>query len=167
MPQASEMLSKLLANEDNAKRFLELATALSAQNTAPAANPPPAPQSTQPAQGTGAPDMQQIIASLLAQRGEGHSQGAQGSDAAPPVRDDDETPAEGGAASNFSVIAEMLPQLLQAMNGDGSTLPSEKVNLVQAIRPYAGGRANSIDRAVKMAGIAKAAKSALSILGRR
>lgn len=67
----------------------------------------------------------------------------------------------------FSAIAEILPPLLQALSGSGDSLPPEKVNLVRAIKPYAASHTDSIDRAIKMANIAKAAKSALSALGRR
>ena len=66
-----------------------------------------------------------------------------------------------------SAIFSALPNLLQAMSGSDGSLDSKKVNLVRAISPYiSDSRSEYIDRAIRMASIAKAARDTLGILGR-
>lgn len=72
-----------------------------------------------------------------------------------------DTASSATAPSPSSAGVAMLPQLLQ-MFGGGSSVKSEKANLLSAIKPYVkDGRAGNIDRALKMANMAKSAKSAL------
>ena len=69
--------------------------------------------------------------------------------------------------SSLAAIASALPPLLQALSGKGDLIEPEKLNLVKALKPYMSSeKSDSIDRAVRMANITKAAKSALSALGR-
>lgn len=66
-----------------------------------------------------------------------------------------------------SAVFAALPNLLQAISGSGDGLDSKKVNLIRAISPYISSeRSEYIDRALKMASIAKAARDTLGILGR-
>lgn len=73
-----------------------------------------------------------------------------------------EVPAPGG----FDIAA--LPKLMQAFSGDTNYLKPEKVNLLKALKPYFGDRRGpEIDRAVKMANLARAAQSTLGGFLRR
>ena len=74
---------------------------------------------------------------------------------------------EPNANDKMSAVFAALPNLLQAMSGSGNGLDSKKVNLVRAISPYiSSSRGEYIDRAIRMASIAKAARDTLGILGR-
>lgn len=67
----------------------------------------------------------------------------------------------------LSPLITLLPQIMQAMSGNGDFVKRERVNLLQAMRPYLKGRrTDSIDRAIKMANITKAATLAMHELGR-
>ena len=60
-----------------------------------------------------------------------------------------------------------LPNLLQAMSGSGEGLDGKKVNLIRAISPYiSSSRGEYIERAIRLASVAKAARDTLGILGR-
>lgn len=75
----------------------------------------------------------------------------------------DNTKPDAKQKSNF---ADMLPNLLQMMGGSAS-LDSDKANLLKAIKPYVNeSRAENIDRAVNVAGMAKSAKNMLGSLKR-
>ena len=66
-----------------------------------------------------------------------------------------------------SALLEVLPKLLQAMSGNGEGLDSKKINLIRALSPYLNSnRTQYIDRAIRMASVAKAAKDTLGMLGR-
>ena len=68
---------------------------------------------------------------------------------------------------SLSPLVAMLPQLMQAFSGQGNLLSNERVNLLKAMRPYLKEtRLGSIDRALKMANVTKAATSAMHLLGR-
>lgn len=74
-----------------------------------------------------------------------------------------------GQGQNFSLgnLASILPPLMQALSGRNDLVKPEKLNLVRAIKPYlSDGRSPGVDRAIRMANVAMAAKSALSLLGR-
>jgi hypothetical protein len=78
-----------------------------------------------------------------------------------------ETVSESERAASTSPLVALLPQLMQAMSGQGNLIKSERVNLIQAMRPYLKeNRLQSIDRAIKMANVTKAATSAIHLLGR-
>lgn len=90
---------------------------------------------------------------------------------APPSADTSATPADepAGIGSGFSLgsLAEILPPILQALSGNGDLIKPEKANLVRAFKPYLSEtRSPEIDRAIRMANVARAAKKALSVLGR-
>lgn len=74
-----------------------------------------------------------------------------------------------GQGQSFSLgsLAAVLPPLMQAFSGRSDLVKPEKLNLVRAIKPYlSDGRSPGVDRAIRMANVALAAKSALSLLGR-
>jgi len=64
-------------------------------------------------------------------------------------------------AGGLPMMLDALPMLLGALSGSVETLPPEKVNLLEAIRPYAYGLEDSFDRALRMAGLARAVQSVL------
>ncbi|MEA4921273.1 MAG: hypothetical protein VB078_10200 [Clostridiaceae bacterium] len=114
----------------------------------------------------GNPPSNEELAAMLAQLLA--SKGSQGQTTAP--QDEASSAAassETSAGSGLSGIAAMLPTLMQAMSGNGNFIKPEKLNLIKALKPYMSDtRGGSIDRAIKMANIAQAAKSALTVLGR-
>lgn len=64
-------------------------------------------------------------------------------------------------------IAAALPPIIQALSGKGEFIKPEKLNLIKALKPYMSPtRGDSIERAIRMANIAQATKSALTALGR-
>lgn len=80
-------------------------------------------------------------------------------------RSDDANSGSGGP--NLGNLAAAIPPLLQAMSGNGSFIKPEKLNLIRALKPYLSEeRGTSIDRAIRMANVAQAAKTALTALGR-
>ena len=91
---------------------------------------------------------------------------------APPSPDtsDTRTQAEtrdSGAFSAFGQIAGILPPILGALSGKTDLVKPEKLNLIRAFQPYLSQtRSPEIDRAIKMANVALAARSAFSALGR-
>lgn len=174
MAELEDKLNQILSNPDSMKKVMELASGLmSAQKAGgagPAAQPPGsegsggaggaplgalAPNGGSPPSGGGGLDLSSLLASLAGKREAGQSKGG---DPAPA----EEVPAPGG----FDVAA--LPRLMQAFSGETNYLKQEKVNLLRALKPYLGQRrAPEIDRAVKMANLARAAQDTLGGFLRR
>lgn len=76
-------------------------------------------------------------------------------------------PAAAGSAMEQSPLAALLPQLMTLFSGQGDLVKSERLDLLRAMKPYLKeSRISSIDRAVKMANMTKAAASAMHLLGR-
>jgi len=76
-------------------------------------------------------------------------------------------PAAEQSTASLSALAMLLPQLMQAMSGEGSLIKQERVALLRALRPYLkDNRASSLDRALRLANMTKAASTALKTLGR-
>lgn len=121
----------------------------------------------------GAPDgdrLQQImtLAAAMSGRSGAAADGGTQSTANPSAAQTDGG-AQNTAASPFgsSKLAEALPILMQAFSGSGDFVDANRVNLVKAMRPYISAeRAGSMDRAIRMANMAKATQTALGILGR-
>ena len=116
---------------------------------------PPENGGTSGTDGTpGAPDLSQLLEAMMDQQGKTESQSEPQS-------------AQPGGDARLSALMAALPQLMEAMNGSADLVKPEKVNLVRAIKPYLPGQqAGSIDRAIRIANITKAAKNALRLLGR-
>ncbi len=71
------------------------------------------------------------------------------------------------SADKAGMILEVLPRLLGALSGSGEGLDEKKLNLIRALSPYLNTqRSQYIDRAIRMASMAKAAKDTLGMLGR-
>lgn len=165
MAELDDRLKRLVSDEPGMRRVLNLASAIMERRSA--APPPPKPEAPSKPEPPPAArgDVSALLASLLAR--EGARDGA-GAEAAEPAA---AGAAEGGAAEKATpaaALAEALPQLLQALSGSGGDLvKSERANLIRAMAPYLSAqRAGSLDRAMRMANVTKAAKSALHILGR-
>lgn len=89
-----------------------------------------------------------------------------------PSARQDQAASESDAAAEqstapLSALAMLLPQLMQAMSGEGSMIKQERVALLRALRPYLKeNRVPSLDRALRLANMTKAASTALKTLGR-
>lgn len=148
-------------------RALGLAAGIfsSAQGDAsvPPASPTPVMQ-TSPAPLPSNAELADRLAEMMAEKG--HSPVA-ASDRASAAAETEPPPASTSALSGLDSLAAVLPPLLQALSGNGDLVKPEKLNLVRAFQPYLSSqRSPGIDRAIRMANVALAAKSALSVLGR-
>lgn len=170
MAELDEKLKNLLGDQEGLQKVLEAAGSLMGRDSSaqadnvpdnaqpqPASETPAAPAalpapSTGGGTGTGsAPDINQLLDTLFSSSAPKDEAAA----SSPP-------PSEGA-----NPLSSALPQLLQAFSGRGNYIDENRLNLVNAIKPYmAEARAGSIDRAIKMANMAKAAKMALGLLGR-
>ncbi len=82
-------------------------------------------------------------------------------------KDPSETSGSQAMHNPVEGLATVLPSILQALSGSGDLVKPEKLNLVRAFQPYLSNqRSPGVDRAIRMANVALAAKSALSVLGR-
>lgn len=169
MTELDEKLKSLLGDEENLQKVLEAAGSLlnrdsppQTEDTSPGTPPPaseppaaplafPAPISGSGTETGGVPNINQLLDTLFSGSAQKDETGAS-------------SPPPGESANPLS---SALPQLLQAFSGRGNYIDENRLNLVNAIKPYmAETRAGSIDRAIKMANMAKAAKMALGLLGR-
>lgn len=158
MADLDERLNQLISDQENMNKVLEMAKAILAQRDSaspePAKEVPPVPPQ-QPAPSS--PDLASLLASMMTDS----SKTAQAPEQA------SEVPSQAAPAQGLNALAAILPQLLQAMSGEGNLIKSERVNLLKAMRPYLKEqRWSSIDRALKMANVTKAATSAMHLLGR-
>ena len=146
MTEPVEKLQGILGDEGGLDNLLKTAAAMLGQPQQPEASVPLPSLPAAPNGNTGAPDINRLLGNLF-----GSTQAA--SDA----------PANTAASSGVGA----LPDLLQMFSGKANYIDENRLNLIRAIKPYmAETKAGSIDRAIKMANIAKAAKKALGILGR-
>lgn len=115
-------------------------------------------------------DLAVMITQMLAARqanGDPQPQASQAISPQPLPPNTSEPAGASQAQSPLGNIATLLPIIVQAFSGSSGLIKPEKLNLVNAIKPYMNDdRSESIDRAIKMATVAQAAKSALSALGR-
>lgn len=160
-------LKDLLADEEGLKKVLEAAGALLGQPRraaagTPAADPPESgaasPADNLPALPASPdaekPDLGALLGSLL-----GSKAGRKTARTAAP-------PPSGGNGGQ-SPLSSILPQLLQTFSGKTNYIDENRLNLVKAIKPYlAENKVGNIDRAIKMANMAKVARNALGLLGR-
>ena len=89
---------------------------------------------------------------------------------AAPLQDQNDaadTTESAGSTSPLPALALLLPQLMQGMSGDGNLVKPERVALLRAIRPYMKeNRTSSLDHALRLANMTKAASAALKTLRR-
>lgn len=155
MADLDQRLDRLITDQESMRKVLEMAKTILAQRdsagSVSAAEPPTAPDEPAPA-----PDLSSLLSNILSQQPSSPAQ----PESAPSG--DPQQPAQGMPA-----LAAVLPQLMQAMSGQGNLVKQERVTLLRAMRPYLkDARLGSIDRALRMANVTKAATAALHTLGR-
>ena len=188
MADIQDTLQKLFSDPESMKKVTDLAAGL-----APALQESVASQSPPPASGGlgglfGSPDQTNPppsgeqnsgdISSLLASLGKGLSstpaeneqkkEGGLDLSSLSSLFGKGSSSAEENTEKQSGMDPALLPRLMMAFSGDANYLKPEKVNLLRALKPYLGQRrAPDIDRAVKMANLARAAQEALGGLQRR
>lgn len=172
MAELEDKLNQILSNPDSMKKVMDLASGLmSAQQNGSTASQQTTGQpgglsgllgtlgqgnSPAPAASGGGMDLSALLASLSGKKGGGGEQQAEAGG----------SPGEAPAPGGFDVA--VLPKLMQAFSGDTNYLKQEKVNLLRALKPYFGQRRGpEIDRAVKVANLARAAQDTLGGFLRR
>lgn len=155
MADLDERLDRLISDQESMRKVLEMAKTILAQQdsaaSASATEPPPSAAEPAPA-----PDLSSLLSAMMSQQ-------------VPPQQPSESTatnqpqqPLQGMPA-----LAAVLPQLMQAMSGQGDLVKQERVTLLRAMRPYLKEtRLSSIERALRMANMTKAATAALHALGR-
>lgn len=160
MAELDDRLKRLVSDEQSMKRVLDLASVIMDRKAAAPSAPKPEPKQDPP------PDMASLLSSLLDKSG-GETSGPASAPASETPDGPRAAPAQESGPDQVAALAEVLPQLLQALSGHGNLVKSERANLIRAMTPYLSeGRVGSLDRAMRMANVAKAAKSALHVLGR-
>ena len=160
MAELDDRLKRLVSDEQSMKRVLDLASVIMDRKAAAPSAPKPEPKQDPP------PDMASLLSSLLDQGG--GATGGRPSEPKPETPGGERAaPAQESGPDQTAALAAVLPQLLQALSGNGNLVKSERANLIRAMTPYLSeGRIGSLDRAMRMANVAKAVKSALHDLGR-
>lgn len=156
MAELEERFSQLLADPERMQKVVDMARAiLSQRESAPSVPSSPAPAAAAGDPPASAADSAGLSAMLSAMLKAGEA----APEAAAP-------PATGGAMEQ-SPLATLLPQLMTLLSGQGDLVKSERLDLLRAMKPYLKeNRISSIDRAVRMANMTKAAASAMHLLGR-
>ena len=156
MAELEERFSQLLADPERTQKAVDLARAiLSQRESAPSPPSSPAPAAAAGDPPASAADSAGLTAMLSAMLKAGDA--APGGAALPAA----------GSAMEQSPLAALLPQLMTLFSGQGDLVKSERLDLLRAMKPYLKeSRISSIDRAVKMANMTKAAASAMHLLGR-
>ena len=157
MAELDERLKRLLSDENSMKKVVDVASVLIGQNqTAPSSDDSSSNQGKEPDQ----TDLSSILSSFLSGSGNTSSEKE-------PSEENHSSEQNHTQGKGADKLMEILPIIMGAVSGNGSYLPKEKVNLIEAMKPYmSASRLSSVERAMKMANIAKAAKSALVLLGR-
>lgn len=152
MAELDQRLEQLLSDPEGMQKVLDAAKAILSQREN--ALPAQAQSSeTPPASAEGSAGLAAMLSSVL---GAGNPSAAQSANAPSPASMDDASP-----------LASLLPQLMTLFSGQGDLVKSERLELLRAMKPYLKtSRISSIDRAVKMANMTKAATSAMHLLGR-
>ncbi len=160
MADLNERLDRLIADQDSMKKVLEMARTILAQRDSSASESAAQTTPSAPPQQEAGPDLSALLSAVLSQSGSS-------SEAAPPEAPATRSDMSQGADPGLPALAAILPQLMQAMSGQGNLIKQERVTLVQAMRPYLKeSRLSSIDRALRMANMTKAAANVLHTLGR-
>lgn len=152
---------------DNMSSALSMAAEIfaSSQESVPSAQPqkPEATADTAPSN----EELAAMLAQMLSSKSSASEESAAASPAESTSANSPSSPAPPDSGSGLGSIAAILPPLMQAFSGGGNFIKPEKLNLITALKPYMSeARGSSIDRAIKMANIAQAAKTAFTALGR-
>ena len=155
MADLNDRLDRLISDQESMRKVLEMAKTILAQRDSAAsvsASDPPAKQDQAPQ----APDLSSLLSDIMQQ------QTASPAPSESPTSDQAQSQTHG-----LSALAAVLPQLMQAMSGQSDLIKQERVTLLRAMRPYLkDSRFDSIERALRMANMTKAASAALHTLGR-
>lgn len=155
MADLDDRLDRLISDQESMRKVLETAKIILAQRDSAASvsvSDPPTKAEAPPQ----SPDLSSLLSTIMDQQTAVQSQ-KECLDAPEP-----QTQAQG-----IPALAAILPQLMQAMSGQGNLVKQERVTLLRAMRPYLKDtRLSSIDRALRMANMTKAATAALHTLGR-
>lgn len=156
MTDLDERLDRLISDQESMRKVLDMAKTLLTQRDSaePASVAEPASETVS---ATSAPEFSTLLSAVLNQ---------QSTPTAPSDTPPNEQQSQ-AALQGMPALAAVLPQLLQAMSGQGDLVKQERVTLLRAMRPYLKDtRLNSIDRALRMANMTKAATAAIHALGR-
>lgn len=152
MAELDQRLEQLLSDPEGMQKVLDAAKAILAQREN-ASSAKASPSEPPPASAEGSAGLAAMLSSVL---GAGNASTAQGA-AAPSL----------AGMGDVSPLSSLLPQLMTLFSGQGDLVKSERLELLRAMKPYLkASRISSIDRAVKMANMTKAATSAMHLLGR-
>lgn len=167
MPELDEKLSRLISDDDKMKKVLDMASSIMGQKSESTSDE----AKTTPSQSQEGGDIASILSAILSKNPSSQETAAASDSDAGTAQSFQESQANGSQPSSsqtgMAALMSVLPQILQAINGNANLIKSERVNLVKAIAPYmAEKRVGSVERAIKMANMTKAAQSALDILGR-
>ena len=163
MADLDARLNQLISDQESRQKVLDAAKAILAQRDS--VHPEreslsPAPAQAPEEKESGGGDLTQLLSSLLAR------QAASGEESENPLQS---TQNISSAMPELptSPLLQALPQLMGALSGKEDLVDHQRLDLLRAMRPYLReGRAGSIDRAVRMANLTKAAASAMHLLGR-
>lgn len=148
-------------------RALGLAAGIFSSAQGDASVPPAPPMPTAQEGSASLPSNEELADRLAAMMAEKGASSGAASDHASAAAETEPPPEDISGSSGLGSLAAVLPPLLQALSGNGDLVKPEKLNLVRAFQPYLSSqRSPGIDRAIRMANVALAAKSALSVLGR-
>ena len=160
MADLDARLNQLISDQESRQKVLDAAKAILAQRDSvhpERESPSPAPEEKESG---GGGDLTQLLSSLLAR------QATSGEESENPLQS---TQNISSAMPELptSPLLQALPQLMGALSGKEDLVDHQRLDLLRAMRPYLReGRAGSIDRAVRMANLTKAAASAMHLLGR-
>ena len=164
MPDLDERLNQLISNQEGQQKVLDAAKAILAQRGSVHPESESTPSAPAPvaggAENGGGSDLTQLLSTLLARQSAGSKESDRTLQPAQPIN---------SAASELpaSPLLQALPQLMGALSGKEDLVDHQRLDLLRAMRPYLKEeRAESIDRAVRMANLTKAAASAMQLLGR-
>lgn len=160
MADLNERLDRLIADQDSMKKVLEMARTILAQRDSSASESAAQATPSAPPEAEGKPELSALLSAALSQSGS--STGTP-----PPEAPTAQADMSQSADPGIPALAAILPQLMQAMSGQGNLIKQERVTLLQAMRPYMKeSRLSSLDRALRMANMTKAAANVLHTLGR-
>ena len=125
MADLDERLSQLLSDQDTVTKILEIAKVLQAQRDSVSPEPANMDTTIAPPSESTEPDLSALLSSMLSSVPQ-HS----------PSEEPTPSASEAPQSPVLPPLAAILPQLLQAMSGQGNLIKHERVNLIQAMRPY-------------------------------
>lgn len=154
MADLDDKLDRLISDQESMRKVLEMAkTILAQRDSAASASAADIPTATETSPQM--PDLSALLSNIIGQQ-EAQPSSDTAASREPPL-----------SPQGMLALAVILPQIMQAVSGQGDLVKQERVTLLRAMRPYLkDNRLSSIDRALRMANVTKAATAALHTLGR-